>query len=169
MKLVRRLYRNQFAKFCVTIGFTSIIFVVATTACSGSEPTEKAKSNVGADADKLKLAPCPDSPNCVSTMADTNDDVHYMPPIPFTQSAVEAKSRLLTIIRDLPRTTVVEEGTNYLHVEVRSLIFRFVDDVKFIIDEEERVIHFRSAARLGYSDLGVNRKRMQTITEKFRQ
>jgi len=85
----------------------------------------------------------------------------------FEGSTADAKAKLLQIINELPRTTVVEDRADYLHVEFRSLIFRFVDDVEFSIDGANHVVHFRSAARLGYSDLGVNRKRMQTIHKKF--
>ena len=113
------------------------------------------------------LAPCPDSPNCVSSQANPKDETHYMPPMAFEGSTADAKAKLLQIINELPRTTVVEDRADYLHVEFRSLIFRFVDDVEFSIDGANHVVHFRSAARLGYSDLGVNRKRMQTIHEKF--
>lgn len=115
----------------------------------------------------LTLAPCPTSPNCVSTQADPSDEVHYMPAIEFQGKIEEAKARLHRIINELPRTTLLEERTDYLHVEFRSLVFRFVDDVEFYIDETENLIHFRSASRLGYSDLGVNRKRMQRITDMF--
>ena len=54
-----------------------------------------------------------------------------------------------------------------LTAEYRSLIFRFIDDVDFLLDEKEGVIHFRSASRVGYSDLGANRKRMERIRKAF--
>ena len=51
----------------------------------------------------------------------------------------------------------------YLHAEFKSAVFRFVDDVEFFADEGAGVIQVRSAARVGNSDLGVNRKRLETI------
>jgi uncharacterized protein (DUF1499 family) len=45
----------------------------------------------------------------------------------------------------------------------------FVDDVEFFLDEGANVIHVRSASRLGQSDLGVNRKRVETIRAKFNE
>jgi len=57
----------------------------------------------------------------------------------------------------------------YLHVEFRSTLFRFVDDVEFVIDEPQGLIHIRSASRVGYSDLGANRKRMEKIRLAFQQ
>ncbi len=65
----------------------------------------------------------------------------------------------------LPRVKVVSRTADYLHLTFRSLIFQFVDDVEFQIDLDSNLLHFRSASRWGYSDLGVNRRRMQQITE----
>jgi uncharacterized protein (DUF1499 family) len=63
----------------------------------------------------------------------------------------------------LPRTKLVEENDSYLHYEFTSLLFRFVDDVEFLFDDESKTIHFRSASRTGYGDFGVNRRRMEVI------
>lgn len=71
-------------------------------------------------------------------------------------------------IDQLPRSTIVTGDTNYLHAEVRSAVFRFVDDVELYLDDEAKLLHFRSAARLGKSDLGVNRKRMQELSEALK-
>jgi uncharacterized protein (DUF1499 family) len=112
-----------------------------------------------------KLAPCPNTPNCVSTQAD--DDAHRMAPIPFDGDADEALARLKAVVAAPPRTTIVSADGGYLHAECVSLLFRFVDDVEFLVDPEARVIHFRSASRAGRSDLGVNRKRMEEIRKDF--
>ena len=64
---------------------------------------------------------------------------------------------------DLPRAKLVEEDEDYLHYEFTSLLLRFVDDVEFVFDDATKTIHFRSASRTGYSDLGVNRRRMEEI------
>jgi uncharacterized protein (DUF1499 family) len=107
------------------------------------------------------LRPCPATPNCVSTQAA--DEQHAIAPIRYRKSRVEAKEALKEVIRSLPRTKLVEEDDVYLHYEFTSLLFRFVDDVEFLIDDEARIIHFRSASRIGYGDLGVNRKRMERV------
>jgi uncharacterized protein (DUF1499 family) len=112
-----------------------------------------------------KLAPCPNTPNCVSTQAD--DDAHRMDPIPFDGDAEEAMARLKAVLAARPRTTVISADGNYLRAECVSLLFRFVDDVEFLVDPEAKVIHFRSASRVGRSDLGVNRKRMEEIRKDF--
>jgi uncharacterized protein (DUF1499 family) len=109
-----------------------------------------------------RLAPCPDTPNCVSTQA--TDEQHRIAPLTFTDSPEEALRRLKQAIASMPRMEIVAESGDYLHVEATSLIFRFVDDVEFWVDRQAKAIHFRSASRAGRSDLGVNRARM----EKFR-
>jgi uncharacterized protein (DUF1499 family) len=100
------------------------------------------------------LRPCPSSPNCVSTQAQ--DEGHASAPIRYRKSRVEAKEALKEVVRSLPRTKLVEEDESYLHYEFTSLLMRFVDDVT-------KTIHFRSASRTGYGDLGVNRRRMEEI------
>ncbi|MEW4490255.1 DUF1499 domain-containing protein [Thalassoglobus sp. JC818] len=112
-----------------------------------------------------KLAPAPDSPNCVLTQTDS--DEHKMSPWEYSGTAAEAKSNLVTILEELPRTKIVESTETYIHAEVKSFLFRFVDDVEFLIDEEAKLIHFRSASRVGRSDLGVNRKRMEGLRDRF--
>jgi uncharacterized protein (DUF1499 family) len=67
----------------------------------------------------------------------------------------------------MPRTTIVTLEEDYIRAEFKSRIFGFVDDVEFWFDDEQKVIHFRSASRVGYSDLGANRKRMEKIRERF--
>jgi uncharacterized protein (DUF1499 family) len=112
-----------------------------------------------------KLAPCPSTPNCVSTRAE--EESQRMDPLPFEGSAADARARLLQVVRSMPRTTVVTERDDYLHVEFRTPVIGFIDDVEFLIDGEARRIHFRSASRLGQSDLGVNRKRMEAVARRF--
>src|SRR5262249_14745562 len=107
------------------------------------------------------LAPCPSSPNCVSTRA--HDEGHAILPIRYHKSRVEAKEALKEVMRALPRTKLVEEDEAYLHYEFTSLLLRFVDDVEFVFDDEAKTIHFRSASRIGYGDLGVNRTRMEQV------
>ncbi len=64
---------------------------------------------------------------------------------------------------------IIEEEDGYMHADAKSLIFRFVDDVEFFVDRDAKVIHFRSASRVGRGDLGVNRKRMEQIRQAFPQ
>jgi uncharacterized protein (DUF1499 family) len=67
----------------------------------------------------------------------------------------------------MKRTTIVAEKEDYLHAEAKSLIFRFVDDVEFYFPVDQNIIHVRSASRVGQSDMGVNRKRVEEIRWRF--
>jgi len=97
----------------------------------------------------------------VSTQA--TDEGHAIAPFRYTKSRAEAKEALKSALSSLSRTKLVEEDEAYLHYEVTSLLLRFVDDVEFLFDDAAKTIHFRSASRTGYSDLGVNRKRLEEI------
>ncbi len=108
-----------------------------------------------------QLAGCPRSPNCVSTQAD--NDKHAVEPLPLHGSAEDAMTRLKSVIAEMPRTDIVTAEDSYLHVEFRTLVFRFVDDVEFQMDADAKLIQIRSASRTGYSDLGANRTRVQVI------
>jgi uncharacterized protein (DUF1499 family) len=112
-----------------------------------------------------KLHPCPKSPNCVSTQAiDENQKIE---PIKYSGSLEDAKGKILSIINSLKRSKIITNEENYIHIEFRTATFRFVDDVEFLFDDKDKIIHFRSRARMGYSDMGVNRKRMEKITKLF--
>ena len=112
-----------------------------------------------------KLHPCPKSPNCVSTQAI--DENQKMEPIIYSGSLIDAKANIVSIINSLKRSKIITNEENYIHIEFRTATFRFVDDVEFLFDDKEKIIHFRSRARMGYSDMGVNRKRMEKITHLF--
>jgi uncharacterized protein (DUF1499 family) len=118
---------------------------------------------LGSDGSNLKQ--CPQSPNCVSSQA--GDSEHAVAPLTYSDSRAEAYARLKTVLSEMTRMTIVAQKEDYIHAEARSLIFRFVDDVEFYFPAEEKVIHVRSASRVGYSDLGVNRKRVEEIRDRF--
>ncbi|MBW4554735.1 MAG: DUF1499 domain-containing protein [Trichormus sp. ATA11-4-KO1] len=112
-----------------------------------------------------KLAPCPNSPNCVSSQS--TDLVHTIAPLTFTSSPEQAIAHLKNIIQSLPRTKIITESEDYLYAEFKSALMGFVDDVEFYLDRSANIIHVRSASRLGQSDLGVNRQRIETIRAKL--
>jgi uncharacterized protein (DUF1499 family) len=112
-----------------------------------------------------KLAACPGTPNCVSSQA--SDAEHRVEAIAFTSSASEAFAKLKSLVQGMERAAVINEGSNYLYAEFTSGLMGFVDDVEFYIDDSAKVIHVRSASRLGQSDLGVNRKRVEEIRGKL--
>lgn len=113
-----------------------------------------------------RLAPCPRTPNCVSTQAPEGSPKR-MDPIPYTGPLDQARARMLQVLRGHPRTRIVQEEPGYLKAECRSRLFRFVDDVELLFDDGAKQIHFRSASRLGRKDFGVNRARMERIRAAF--
>ncbi|WP_037030036.1 DUF1499 domain-containing protein [Psychrilyobacter atlanticus] len=114
-----------------------------------------------------KFYPCPTSPNCVSSMA-IKEDSHYIEPIVYNNITRElAIEKITVILKELKNTSIVEESDEYIHAKVRSSFFKFVDDVEFYFPKDKNIIHIRSLARTGYSDFGVNRKRMEKIRVRF--
>jgi uncharacterized protein (DUF1499 family) len=116
-----------------------------------------------------KLAPCPGTPNCVNSQTEATDQQHSIEPLAYTSTSTQALANLKSVIQDLPRTKIVTESGSYLYAEFTSALMGYVDDVEFYLDEAAHVIHVRSASRLGQSDLGVNRKRVEEIRQKFVQ
>ena len=116
-----------------------------------------------------KLANSPKSPNCVSSQTEPADTVHYIEPLTYTSTPEQALTNLKTVIESLPRTKIITETDNYLYAEFKTALMGYVDDVEFYIERDTQKIHVRSASRLGQSDLGVNRKRVETIREKLNE
>ena len=108
-----------------------------------------------------QLSPCPKTPNCVISQGE--DDNHKIAPLGYSGDLKTTKETLLKVLSVVPRTVVVEETDNYIRAESTSRVFHFVDDVEFYFPSDEQVIHVRSAARVGESDLGVNRRRIEQI------
>ena len=123
----------------------------------------KRPNDLGVRNGLLKAAP--DSPNAVTSQAAS--DYHRIEPLRYKGPAEPAMAALKSIIESTPRTSIVEERADYLYVEFTSRLIGYVDDVEFYFPPDEQIIHVRSASRLGYSDLGANRKRIETIRAKF--
>jgi uncharacterized protein (DUF1499 family) len=135
----------------------SVLVIFLFIGCRGNRPP-----NLGVK--EKRLSPCPSSPNCVSSQS--GDERHKIDPIRFTSTPAEALDRLKKVIRGMKRGTVIQETPDYLHVEFRTFL-GFVDDAEFYVDGSQKVIHLRSASRVGCWDLGVNRRRMESIREEF--
>ena len=104
-----------------------------------------------------QLAPCPATPNCVSSQA-LKDSQHYIAPIPY-----QSPSQIIAILNSQHRTKIIKATDNYIYAQVTSRIMGFVDDLEFYFSPTEPIIHTRSASRLGESDLGANRQRLAQI------
>lgn len=112
-------------------------------------------------AESEQLPPCPSSPNCVSSTA--TDPAHYVDPLLIVGPPGSVMSELERIVRAMPRARVVSSTGKRIRAEFTSLVFRFIDDVDLLLDAPAGVVHVRSASRVGYSDLGVNRRRVESI------
>lgn len=133
-----------------------VLFAMSIFSCSGKRPDHLGKSDA-------RLAPCPGTPNCVSS--DSPDTSHHVPPLILNQSPDTVWTDLVDVVSGLPRTRIVSQSENYLHAECSSAVFGFVDDLEFDLREADGLIAVRSAARLGQSDLGVNRRRVEKIRQ----
>ncbi|WP_417662673.1 DUF1499 domain-containing protein [Pseudomonas sp.] len=130
----------------------SLTVILLLNACSASPP-----ATLGVHAGRFE--PCSSSPNCVNSQA--TDSEHKIAPLAFNGSPAETQARLLKVIAEQPRATLTKAEGNYLRFEFTSALMRFVDDVEFLVGSQS--VEVRSASRLGYSDMGVNRKRIETI------
>ena len=139
--------RIMYASFSLLLGFSI-------TGCTGNRPVDLGLKDG-------YLRPCPSSPNCVNSMVN-EDEVHRIEPFRGVSLA-----ELRELLQNEERVEIVTDHENYLHAEFTSLLMRFVDDVEFFSIAEEQVIHVRSASRLGSSDLGANRRRVEGLRTKL--
>jgi len=109
-----------------------------------------------------QLKPCPKTPNCVTSQ--NSDPEHYIAPLSWDRDG-HPFDTLKMIIARMPKTRIVEETDQYMHVEFRSRVFSFVDDLEFYYPENSKVVHMRSKARCGSYDFHVNRDRVEMIRE----
>jgi uncharacterized protein (DUF1499 family) len=136
--------------FVMTIGLLGML------GCAGDRP-----QNLGTK--DGQLVACPSSPNCVSSQAA--DEGHRIAPLTFNGDPDAAFARLKQLLGRRGDTTIIAEQPGYLRVEFRTVLF--VDDGEFLLDRPHTAIQVRSASRLGYSDLGKNRSRMEEIRSHF--
>jgi len=142
-----------------------------TTACSTGPafgPSVIAATN-GLDGDTAPatLASCPQSPNCVSSVA-TEADKKVAAFSLSGKSAAEFQTLLVSSI-EADGGVVRNSRTGYVWATYTSSVFRFVDDIEWLLDSNEGVYQVRSASRTGYSDLGVNLKRVERLRAAIKQ
>ena len=123
----------------------------------------KRPADLGVSQGRLKA--CPSSPNCVCSF-DT-DQEHGIEPITFSGDVNNAIASLKQVIQSIPMTEIIESNDTYIYAEFTTKLMGYVDDVEFYIPDNSSVIHVRSASRLGKSDLGLNRKRIEEIRAQF--
>jgi len=150
---------NSTARFSLTLlTWLWVPIFVFLAACASNQVTTGLVDN--------RFAPCPDSPNCVSS--DATDEKHRVEPYRLIAAAEDAWHGLQNVLAAEERTRLIEVNDSYLHVEVRSAVMRFVDDTEFSLRASEGIIAVRSAARTGHNDGGVNRKRIERIRQALR-
>lgn len=135
--------------------FKFIIYIIVMILSTATQASEK------------KLAACPNSPNCVSSQATDAD--HFIAPFKIIGNVEEAWAALKNALIGQSRTVITSETIDTLHAEATSLVFRFVDDIDAMLDADAKLIHIRSASRIGYGDFGVNRKRVETLRLQLQQ
>ena len=128
--------------------------------CAGARP-----SNLGVR--DSRLVPCPSSPNCVSS--DDADAAHSIASLQLAVPPAQAWPAVYAAVAGLPRTKIITQADDYLHAECSSAVFGFVDDLELHLRPTQSQIAVRSAARLGRSDLGVNRRRVESLRSLLRQ
>ncbi len=114
-----------------------------------------------------ELAPCPNSPNCVSS--DASKPLHRVEPLSLKQSPEEAWSTVRAAVESIPRVSIITDTGDYLHAECSSALMGFVDDLELHLRGERGEIAVRSASRLGYGDLGVNRRRVEALRQDLQR
>jgi uncharacterized protein (DUF1499 family) len=123
----------------------------------------KRPSDLGVKNGRLK--PPPSSPNAVSSQVQ--DARHAIAPLSYSSSPERAMDALVRIVEATPRTHIISRTSDYVYAEYESALMGFVDDVEFWFEPNTKIIHVRSASRLGRSDFGVNRARIEDIRRKL--
>ena len=114
-----------------------------------------------------ELRDCGRRPNCVSSNA--TDPRRRVGPWRLRTSPETAWAVVREVVAATPRTRIVAQEDGYLHAEARSRLLRFVDDLEVALDTERGLITVRSASRLGYSDRGVNRRRVERLRQQLEE
>ena len=138
----------------LTIAAVILIATMPLLSCAGKRPTD-----LGVAAGTFTA--CPSSPNCVSS--DASDGAHRIAPLQLAVAPATAWPAIREFVATgMPRTAIVTEQEGYLHAECRSAMLGFVDDLELHL-RPAGIIAVRSASRIGRSDFGVNRSRVEDL------
>lgn len=145
----------------LAVALLAALPLLAVAALAGAATWSCRAAPVGLEDGRLR--PCPSTPNCVcSEGLDPSIE-----PLDFAGDPDAALRSLVDFIAEQPRATIETSADGYVHAVFRSALFRFRDDVELRLDREAGVIHVRSASRVGYSDLGANRARIESIRAEW--
>jgi flagellin-like protein len=146
----------------IVYGLSSILTLLILIAIVFSTVSCSRKPRLGLN--QNQLLPCPSSPNCICS--EYPDQSGYAAPLTITGHPNEAWQRAGETITTMGGR-IVEDNKHYLHAVFTSRIFRFIDDLELRLDDTAGVLHVRSASRTGYSDMGVNKKRIEALRALF--
>ncbi len=138
-----------FVRWGLVLGFSGFL-----VSCTSAPPGNLAGTVAG-------LSTCPPSPNCVCS--DAQQGEHFVEPIRFEGDSAKAWAAVQAAVKAIPRTRIVRLGPDFLRAESRSAIMGFVDDLELQLRAPEKIIAVRSASRVGWSDMGVNRSRVESL------
>jgi uncharacterized protein (DUF1499 family) len=141
------------------IGLTLALILSIASGCFGKGPDE-----IGNDPSGLRS--CPKSPNCVSS--ESKDEQHAIGPFHLKGDPKVSWPIIQDEIASIPKWRIVKATDNYIHVECKSRIFRFIDDLELSFNSSTGIISIRSASRTGYSDFGANRRRVELLRSVLR-
>lgn len=139
----------------------TLITSLSLVACTGTPGNEADPATV------TELAPCPSTPNCVSS-ADTADS-HYIAPLTIEGDPEAAWQTLRDLLVEDGSFEITASAPHYIRAEATTRILRFTDDVEFLLDRDAGQIEMRSASRIGRSDMGTNRDRMEDVRSRMRE
>ena len=148
---------NSFISILIVLFLISAVFLTVLS-CASNRPKVQLIDG--------RLRPCPNSPNCVSSESDSTSS--RIEPLSFQGRPEKAWGDLKETIRDMGGK-IQEEHDGYLWATFTTRLFRFVDDVEFRMVSSDGMIHVRSGSRVGHSDLGVNRRRVEKLRTLFNQ
>ena len=147
-------------KKLITVSIGSLMLTMILWGCSGNPPERHNSESSG-------FLDCPDTPNCVSSLA--KNPKYRVEPFKLKKDPKTSWDIVKKTVASLSRTKIVSADNSDIHAECKSMIFRFVDDITLHLTASNGIIHIRSASRIGYSDLGVNRRRVENLRKKLKQ
>lgn len=134
------------------------LFFIVFASCSPSQMP----NHLGVNEGKFEL--CPGSPNCVNTQEGNKELKAW----PFQGDLAATRTKVIQAAQSLSRVELIKETPNYLHFECTTAVWKFIDDVEFYFDTENKVVHYKSASRVGKSDIGANARRMKKMAEAYK-
>ncbi len=135
-----------------------ILMTIFLISCSGERPKDIGVYD-------STFSPCPKTPNCISS--DAIDSKHKTNAFELNSAHAENWKAIYNAVDNLPNTKIITFNDRYLHAECSSAVFGFVDDLQLHLRNNTKHVAIKSAARLGYSDFGVNQKRIEQLRNQL--